>query len=442
MRIKTIYRNGSRRLLLFFAGWGMDEHPFLNLRFRDYDIALVHDYTDMSLPTIAREYEEIKLMAWSFGVIAADIFMASNPQLPITQSIAVNGTLFPVDDRYGIPEAIFKGTLEGLSDKTLLKFFRRMCGSKEAFDRFLANAPQRPTESLREELKAIAALKASHSRWDMAFVSNLDRIIPPENQTAAWEREKTRTATTDYPHLPDFEEILSRAITDKDLVAQRFESAKQTYDSNARIQRRIAERLSDLWKEYGVRNPKRTIEIGPGTGMFTGQYSKWLRSDCLELWDLTDIPSSLPGKHVVCDAEKEIMNIEDGSVNAIVSASTLQWFDSPRKFIAEAARSLAKDGILAFSSFGPENFKEIREPLYPSLPELTKWLREEGLEIVHEEEDHLRAEFDSTRQMLRHFSATGVNAIGCTDPVGEARNLLSKGIKAVTYHPIIVVARK
>ena len=49
MEFRIVSSAGARRLILIYAGWAMDWHPFSNLRRSGYDIAVVWDYNDISL---------------------------------------------------------------------------------------------------------------------------------------------------------------------------------------------------------------------------------------------------------------------------------------------------------------------------------------------------------------------------------------------------------
>lgn len=94
-----ISHSSKPRLILVFLGWGMDATPFAGLSKNGYDILAISNYSryspDTDLPDLINEfssYREIVVIAWSFGVrIATDLLnMASG--LPITRTIAVNGT--------------------------------------------------------------------------------------------------------------------------------------------------------------------------------------------------------------------------------------------------------------------------------------------------------------------------------------------------------------
>ncbi len=76
-----------------------------------------------------KSYVRIHLISWSFGVWVSQYF-CEKYQVKPDYSVAINGTLFPVDDKYGIKESIVTGTLEQLDERNLIKFQMRMVGGK------------------------------------------------------------------------------------------------------------------------------------------------------------------------------------------------------------------------------------------------------------------------------------------------------------------------
>lgn len=169
--IHTSSLQKTPRLLLFFAGWGMDEHPFLQYAPPDSDFMICYDYRTLDFDTSPLAgYTVIDVVAWSMGVWAASQVL-SKVSLPIRRRIAINGSPFPIDEKRGIPPAIFMGTLEGLNEASLRKFQRRMCADGNVFARFQLTAPERSIEELKEELAAVAEQY---------------RMLPTE--TFAWEQ--------------------------------------------------------------------------------------------------------------------------------------------------------------------------------------------------------------------------------------------------------------
>ena len=109
MKQHFIIKNNQKHLLLFFAGWGMDETPFLQIHPTDKDWMVCYDYRSLEFDAgILQEYSEITLIAWSMGVWAASQIMKQYPSLPLSQSIAINGTLYPIHETKGIAPAIFE----------------------------------------------------------------------------------------------------------------------------------------------------------------------------------------------------------------------------------------------------------------------------------------------------------------------------------------------
>lgn len=221
-KINAKENNGEadRSLLLFFSGWGMDEHPFTEYLPVDRDCMVCYDYRslafDDSLPAL---YGRIRVVAWSMGVWAASRIL-SGRRLPVTESIAVNGTPWPVDDERGIARAIFRGTLAGLNENTLQKFRRRMCGSKEALRHFMEHAPLRTVEDLREELEQIGKLSSgsdpSSFEWDKVYIGLYDKIFLPASQRKAWEGKNTVMAECEHYPSTLWNELLNETEPKKD----------------------------------------------------------------------------------------------------------------------------------------------------------------------------------------------------------------------------------
>ena len=207
MKIKWIKKENNTNLILFFTGWGMDENPTKHIKFENSDFCICYDYQSFEKGIIKewKNYKNIKLFAWSMGVWAASYFLQSE-DLNFTKKIAINGTITPIHNSEGIPELIYDGTLNNFSEKNREKFFLRMCGRKANYTFFNRIKPQRTSENQREEL-AFLAEKArqeniSDFSWDLAIISNNDKIFPAEAQKKSWKQQNVRITETDFPHYP------------------------------------------------------------------------------------------------------------------------------------------------------------------------------------------------------------------------------------------------
>lgn len=124
MRKLWLDRQGGANLTLVFGGWGLGPAPFAALAGAG-DVLFVDDYRDLSdpLPEIGA-YERVRLLAYSFGVASAAHWLAGAGVTP-EQSVAVNGTLFPADERRGIAPDIVAATADGLTPASFARFCRR-----------------------------------------------------------------------------------------------------------------------------------------------------------------------------------------------------------------------------------------------------------------------------------------------------------------------------
>ncbi len=214
MRHYFIRQKQASRLTLFFAGWGMDEYPFMDCASSDSDLLVCYDYRSLDFDfTLLQGYREIRLIAWSMGVWAASVVL-QDVELPFCERVALNGTMTPVDDRKGISEKVFEGTLLGLNEVTLEKFIRRMCLRKENLEAFLPKRPRRLVEELKEELQKIKEQVNFYAvpgfKWDKVVIGRDDLVFTAANQRNAWGGIEAEVIECDIPHYS--EEMMKRLL--------------------------------------------------------------------------------------------------------------------------------------------------------------------------------------------------------------------------------------
>lgn len=194
MSVEWLIREGREKLLLFCSGWGMDATPFRMIKSNNYDVLILYDYgvrqsTDEILTALS-PYSHRTLLAWSMGIVHGQLLFEKFADL-FHRRIALNGTLQPVHDQFGIPAKVFYSTLEHLDEKTLVKFYRRMCKPSRVFDVFFENRPKRRMPSIQRELQEIPGLPVvpedHQSLYTEVFISQKDFIFPPENQMRFWQ---------------------------------------------------------------------------------------------------------------------------------------------------------------------------------------------------------------------------------------------------------------
>lgn len=245
---------------------------------------------------------------------------------------------------------------------------------------------------------------------------------------------------------------------DKRLIAERFARARGTYTREAKVQLQVAEKMLRLVEQHRNRRPlQQVVEFGCGTGLYSHLLVERLHPAHLLLNDLCpemeELVGSLPARFVAGDAEALPL---PASTDLITSCSTLQWFVSPARFFARCHEALAEGGVLAVSTFGPDNLREIRALTgngltYPTLSELTCMLREAGLQVLHAEEEEATLTFASPLEVLRHLQRTGATGTGNHiwtrgklqqfEASYRQRFALAEGV-SLTYHPIYLLAQK
>lgn len=409
------------------------------------------------------------------GVWAASRVMGklqeTDTSLIIKNSIAINGTPYPIDDTCGIPSVIYHGTLEGLTGPSLNKFLRRMCFNGEAFKEFLNITPRRPLEELKEELAEIErmylAQPTTSFHWQQVVVGSNDRIIPPDNQLNAWRKEeennrkKIRVHYTEDAHYQvELFRYYLQDIWTKRLIAERFARARDTYSREARVQQQVAEKMLRLLTEH-TSLFHRIVEFGCGTGSYSRLLLDKLQPESLLLNDLCPemrecLTDLLPQNMVqFIPGDAEALDFPEGT-DLITSCSTLQWFNDPEAFFARCHRFLSEEGYLAFSTFGAENMREIHTLTGHGLEYLSietlKELLAPHFETVYAEEEIVSLPFNTPLQVLQHLKETGVTG---TEKKVWTRGRLQTfcngyteqfsredGNVTLTYHPIYIVTRK
>lgn len=252
---------------------------------------------------------------------------------------------------------------------------------------------------------------------------------------------------------------------DKTLLQKRFARNLTTYDTLATVQREIADRLGNLLAQNDASAMRKGLEIGSGTGFLTRHLvrlfpgAEWAVNDLVPQ-SQDYLPAVLGGNLTFVAGDGEALVLPEGYYSLIASASTVQWFDDLPGFLGRAALGLAPGGVLALSTFGPGNFREITATTgqgleYLPLETLCGHLRAAGLDILHQEEWTEQQRYPTPVDVLHHLRLTGVNAVAAErwtlsrlrqfEADYRAAFTLSPsgtGEVSLTFQPIIVIARK
>jgi len=158
----------------------------------------------------------------------------------------------------------------------------------------------------------------------------------------------------------------NKSLIDKRLARRAFEKAAGTYDEAAVLQNEIGDRLMERL-DYIRLQPRRILDLGAGTGMFTRALMKRYRKA-----DVVALDIAQPMLHCVkrragwlrkpgcvC-GDSETLPFADDSFDFIFSNLMLQWCTDLEATFIELRRVLSPGGLLMFTTFGPDTLMELR----------------------------------------------------------------------------------
>jgi len=192
VRNSILTDNGNKELIVFFSGWSIEPQDISFLKSSKYDVCMIHSYNSfMMQPFKSARYEKVIAFAYSLGVFGLAMGMKYQ-RLPFDEIYSLNGTGKPIDNKFGIREAVFRKTLENLDVASLNSFQRNMFDSEEHFLRFSKNRRSFKTlKELKDELLFFLDKyndsEPDCSIFEKVIISDKDRIFPSINQKKYWK---------------------------------------------------------------------------------------------------------------------------------------------------------------------------------------------------------------------------------------------------------------
>ncbi len=158
-------------------------------------------------------------------------------------------------------------------------------------------------------------------------------------------------------------------------VRRNFARAATSYDEAAVLQREIGARMLERL-DYVRLAPQRVLDLGCGTGGNLAALQERYPQAALIGADLSEpmlragqapgsglarwLPFMRPRRPLLVAAEATALPFRTQSIGLLWSNLMLHWLDDPLLALREAHRLLEVDGLLMFSTFGPDTLKELR----------------------------------------------------------------------------------
>ncbi|MDO7597182.1 MAG: malonyl-ACP O-methyltransferase BioC [Pseudomonadota bacterium] len=253
---------------------------------------------------------------------------------------------------------------------------------------------------------------------------------------------------------------MNNELPKKHLVARSFGNAAAHYDDVAVLQRQTGDELLDRLSLVTLQ-PKRVLDLGVGTGrnltllakrypnaqllaldiapaMLQQARQRYQKVSGIKRW----LPYSNMPFYLAGDAEK--LPLADNSVDLVFANLALQWCD-PRMSFAEIQRVLRPDGLLMFTTLGPDTLRELRQAwaevddyphvnMFYDMHDVGEAMMAAGLAEPVLDTDRYTLTYDSAMALMKDLKVLGARNVNS----GRRRGLTGKNtIKQVgdAYEP-------
>ena len=216
--------------------------------------------------------------------------------------------------------------------------------------------------------------------------------------------------------------------SDKAQMVRDFSRSAHLYDRYASVQFQVADAL--LAELRGAHES--IFEIGCGTGHYTRLLRDRYRTARLKACDISARMVAVAREKlrdeavefVIADAETLVLNER---FDLVTSNATLQWFEDLAGALKRCRDALADGGLLAFSIFGPETFRELDHCLRLALgraadgvvrsktfleKERIAEMLDASFDRVTARDVMIREEYPSLRALLEKIKYTGTRGGG------------------------------
>lgn len=234
-------------------------------------------------------------------------------------------------------------------------------------------------------------------------------------------------------------------LIDKRQLRRAFSRASRDYDAAAILQREVCTRMLERL-EFLKLQPERILDAGSGTAWGTRRLAQHFpAAQVLEL----DIAIGMllaarghsgwwhklfgGGRQMQVCADVETLPLASASLEMVWSNLALQWCnDLPATFV-ELHRVLKTDGLLMFSTFGPDTLKELRQAFngvdrhnhlnrFADMHDIGDMLVQGGFADPVMDMEYFTLTYDDVRAVLQDLKAIGAQ----NATAGRARGLMGK----------------
>ena len=129
-----------------------------------------------------------------------------------------------------------------------------------------------------------------------------------------------------------------------------------------------------------------------------------------------------PANYKIC-ANASHLPLADNSVDIVVSSLMMQWCPDLNQLFSEIHRVLKNDGLILFSTFGPDTLKELKKSwsvvdnkthvnTFIDMHDIGDQLLQNGFQSPVMEMEHLTLTYQTVTDLLRDLKAIGAQSVG------------------------------
>lgn len=230
---------------------------------------------------------------------------------------------------------------------------------------------------------------------------------------------------------------MTKQLPNKQLIARSFGQAATHYDDVAVLQRQTGDELLDRLSLVTLQ-PKKVLDLGVGTGrnlsLLAKRYPKaqlvaldiatemvqqsranYRKNEGLKRW----LPTTSKPIYIAGDAEN--LPLAENSIDLVFANLTLQWCD-PRISFAEIQRVLKPDGLLMFTSLGPDTLTELRQAwasvddyphvnMFYDMHDVGEAMMEAGLAEPVLDTDHYTLTYETSMALMKDLKVLGASNV-------------------------------
>ena len=238
---------------------------------------------------------------------------------------------------------------------------------------------------------------------------------------------------------------MNEFLIDKKRMRRAFSRAAAGYDASAVLQREVCTRMLERL-DYIKLQPMRLLDAGCGTGWGGRQLAeKYPAAQVISLDIAIGMLKAAQGRSgwwqklfggaralQVC-ADVEALPLADASVEMVWSNLAMQWCnDLPATFV-ELNRVLKVEGLLMFSTFGPDTLKELRQAFsgvddrnhlnrFADMHDIGDMLVQSGFAEPVMDMEYMTLTYDDVRSVLQDLKAIGAH----NATAGRGQGLMGK----------------